>query len=205
MPLFETKAPGIMALLIKDFDLDVEGSGAILGDLGEECGGFELLQEQHPIAGGAGGYGWPQWTGPRRTEFFTYCTRNKLDPASDKANYGWLFVELKGAYARAIAAIKAATGLESKVKAFMDTYEMPNAAYAHLDVRVAYAKRAIAAYAAAQAAPVAPAPANPPPPPAPVPSRQPDDPGTAATPPAPGFWATVFNLVAAIAGLFKGK
>lgn len=144
--LFEQKAPGIMSLLMQDFPLTVEDAAAPLGNIGEECGGFELLQEQSPIGGGAGGFGWAQWTGPRRVQFLTYCSRANLDPKSDKANYGFLFVELKGAYAHVLDKVRAAVGVAAKVVAFMNGYEMPNAAYAHVDVRTAYANRAIAAY-----------------------------------------------------------
>src|SRR4051812_41185095 len=113
--LFRQKAPGIMALLMQDFALDVESAAAILGNLGHESGGFRFLQEKTPmVAGSAGGYGWAQWTGPRRRAYEAYCARNNLDPAGDKANYGWLFVELKGSESAAISAVKDAVGLENK-------------------------------------------------------------------------------------------
>lgn len=211
MALFEQKAPGIMALLMQDFaPLTVEDAAAPLGNFGEESGGFALLQEQSPLGGGAGGYGWAQWTGARRGSFTAYCSRNNLDPKSDKANYGFLFVELKGAYAHVFAAVRAAVGLEAKVKAFMDGYEMPNAAYAHLDVRVAFAEKAIAAYKAAPQ-PVAPmsfgpVPVNPPRPPAPVPSTQPDDPGVGSTPtpPQPTETGMSANFIKGLLGTLMG-
>lgn len=189
MPLFESKAPGIMALLMRDFPpLSVDDAAAPLGNLGEESGGFVLLQEQDPIGGGAGGFGWAQWTGPRRTQYLAYCSRNKLDPKSDRANYGFLFTELKGDYARALAKVRAAFGLDAKVAAFMNTFEMPNAKYAHLDARIAYAKRAIAAYQAAPK-PIAPlftvpAVADPAPDPAPT-TTSPPPTMTPAPAPAP--------------------
>lgn len=147
--LFEQKAPGIMALLMQDFALTVEDAAAPLGNFGEESGGFALLQEQNPIGGGAGGFGWAQWTGPRRVQFFAYCSRAKLDPKSDQANYGFLFTELKGAYAHVLDKVRSVVGIAAKVVAFMNGYEMPNAAYAHVGVRISYANRAIAAYSAA--------------------------------------------------------
>ena len=68
--LFRDKAPGVMRALIADFDLAVGDAAAVLGNLGHECGGFRLMQEQKPtVPGSRGGYGWAQWTGPRRRKF----------------------------------------------------------------------------------------------------------------------------------------
>ena len=48
------------------------------------------------MAGSRGGFGWAQWTGPRRREFEAYAKENNLDPKSDEANYGFLVHELHG-------------------------------------------------------------------------------------------------------------
>ena len=154
MSLFTDKAAGIMALLMKDFDLSVTDAAAILGNLGHESGGFRFLQEKEPLVPGSkGGWGWAQWTGPRRRAFEAYCARNGLDPASDRANYGWLFVELKGDEKRAIPAVKKATTLAGKVKAFEMAFE--RAGIKHYDSRNVWAQRALDAYNAAPK-PVAP-------------------------------------------------
>lgn len=90
--LFRSKAPWIMALLMRDFKIALDDSAAILGNLGHESGGFASLQETHPtVPGSRGGFGWAQWTGQPRRSFEAYTKRNGLDPASDKANDGWLF------------------------------------------------------------------------------------------------------------------
>lgn len=146
--LFALKAPWIMELLMRDFALDLDSAAAILGNLGHECGGFTLMQEQKPVVkGSAGGYGWPQWTGPRRRAFEAYCSRNNLDPKEDRANYGWLFVELSTTEKAAIPAVRKATTLAGKVKAFELAFE--RAGVKHYDSRNAWAARAIAAYKAA--------------------------------------------------------
>jgi hypothetical protein len=94
---FEAKAPGIMRQLMADFGLSVDDAAAILGNIGHECAGFTLLQEQRPtVKGSRGGWGWCQWTGPRRTAAERYWSRHGYDPSSDTANYKWLFLELKG-------------------------------------------------------------------------------------------------------------
>ncbi len=116
---FRSKSSAIVAKLRGDFPLRHEDCFAIVGNAGHECNGFTTLQETSPtVKGSRGGWGWMQWTGPRRRAFEAYCTRNRLDPGSDEANYAWLFLELKGAEARAIPATLAAVGLEGKVAAF---------------------------------------------------------------------------------------
>jgi hypothetical protein len=143
--LFRAKAPGIMNLLMADFSLDVESAAAILGNLGHESGGFQFLQEKKPlIPGSAGGWGWAQWTGPRRREFEAYVARNGFDPASDTANYKWLWNELKGSERAAIPAVQHAVGLENKVRAFEMAFE--RAGIKHYESRNEWAERALNAY-----------------------------------------------------------
>ncbi len=149
MSIFKTKAPAIMRLLMKDFTLTPEQAAAIVGNLGHESGGFRFLQEKKPLVPGSrGGYGWAQWTGPRRKQYEAYCARNNLDPAGDKANYGFLFVELTTTEAKAIPAVKKATGLTAQVKGFELAFE--RAGIKHYDSRINYATQALAAYHAEQ-------------------------------------------------------
>jgi hypothetical protein len=149
MSLFTQKAPTIMRKLMADFALTDEDAAAIVGNLGHETRGFEKLQEISPtVKGSRGGYGWAQWTGPRRRAYEAYCKRNGLDPASDKANYGFLWVELTTTETAAIPAVKRAVGLAAKVKAFELGFE--RAGIKHYDSRVKYAGWALAAYHAEQ-------------------------------------------------------
>lgn len=161
MSIFTDKAPSIMRALMKDFDLDDLSAAAIVGNLGHESGGFRFLQEKKPLVPGSkGGYGWAQWTGPRRRLYEAYCKRNNLDPASDKANYGFLFVELKGSEAKAIPAVKVAkevrdakgnitkSALASKVEAFERAFE--RAGIKHYPSRNNYTAQALKAYHAAE-------------------------------------------------------
>lgn len=119
---FRAKAAGIMAQLMGDFPISAEDAAAIVGNLGHECAGFTLLQETKPVvAGSRGGYGWAQWTGPRRRAYEAYCARTGKDPASDEANYAYLWIELKGiegSEGKAIEKTRAAKGLDAKVEAF---------------------------------------------------------------------------------------
>lgn len=186
MTTFTDKAPWIINLLKADFGLTTEDGAAIVGNLGHESGGFKYFQEIDPVVPGSrGGFGWCQWTGPRRVAFESYCKRNHLDPKSDRANYGYLFTELKGSEKGAIPAVKKAIGLQGKVAAFEAHFE--RAGVINMPSRMRYANQAMAAYNLKPAArpPYAldkPVPFDPPhfPP-------QPDDPGVIPHPMEPDF------------------
>jgi hypothetical protein len=136
-----------MNRLMADFALDVESAAAILGNLGHESGGFRFLQEKVPmVPGSAGGYGWAQWTGPRRRAYEAYCERHGYDPASDTANYKWLWNELTDSERAAIPAVKNAAGLEAKVRAFELSFE--RAGIKHYESRNTWAETALEAYRA---------------------------------------------------------
>ncbi len=99
--------------------------------------------------GGGGGRGWLQWTGGRRTSFESWSARNGLHPASADANSGYLWHEMAGydgnhwtswnGYSQ--AGFQQTTTPEGAAKYFMDGYERPNAALAHLDRRQSIAKQ----------------------------------------------------------------
>lgn len=126
--LFRSKAPWIMALFMRDFQLQLDDAAAILGNIGHECAGFTAMQEIKPtVPSSRGGFGWPMWTGPRRRSYEAYCKRNGFNPADDQANYGYMFSELKGPERAAIGKLKAAKSLAGKVKAFELAYERAGA------------------------------------------------------------------------------
>lgn len=167
MTTFDEKAPWIMARLMREFGLTKEDAAAVVGNLGHESGGFRLLQEIKPtVAGSRGGYGWAQWTGPRRRAFEAWCQIKGLKPSSDEANYGYLVVELRGSEGSAIPAVKAAKGLRAKVEAFERNFE--RAGVKHYDSREKYALRALSAYEAANQT-IPPPPDIPKPEPLPIP------------------------------------
>lgn len=122
--LFISKAPKYMALFMADFAASLDDAAAVFGNFGHECAGFTAMQEINPtVAGSRGGYGWPMWTGPRRRAYEAYCKKHGKNPASDEANYAYIFVELKGPEKHAIGKLKAARTLSAKVKAFELAYE----------------------------------------------------------------------------------
>lgn len=160
--VFEQKAPGIMRRLMDDFPvLRLEDAAAIVGNLAHECGGFETLQEIKPVVRGSrGGYGWAQWTGPRRRAYESYCKRTGKDPASDEANYAYLWIELSGIEGSEKAAIRKTVGaatLQSKVIAFETAFL--RAGIKHYTSRKKWAERAMDAWRkASKFGPIAPFP-----------------------------------------------
>jgi hypothetical protein len=111
-----------MRKLMQDFDIEVVHAAGVLGNLGHECNGFQTLHEIGQPEG-KGGYGWAQWTGPRRRQFLGWCDEHNLNWKSDEANYGFLHFELSGPEKGAIAAILKTSTLASAVKAFERNYE----------------------------------------------------------------------------------
>jgi uncharacterized protein YukE len=138
---FTQKAPGVMERLKKDFGLTTEEAGAVLGNLGHESAGFTAFNE----GGGGPGRGWAQWTDPgRKSRFFEYAQSHNLDPKSDEANYGFLKWELQNTHKGAITALKGATGLDNKMRAFEGVFE--GAGVKAYGSRLKYANAAMAAY-----------------------------------------------------------
>lgn len=121
---FASIAPKYMERFIADFDCDKLDAAAVFGNAGYESLGFTKLQEIKPrVPGSKGGFGWFQWTGPRRREFEAYCKRNSFDMSDPESNYKFLFVELTGPEKKAIPALKSVPSLREKVIAFEKSFE----------------------------------------------------------------------------------
>lgn len=180
-----------MRRFMADFDCSELDAAAVFGNAGHESLGFTALQEIKPtVTGSRGGYGWFQWTGPRRRAFEAYCKRNNLQPASEKANYGFLFVELHGDEAGAMPATKRAKSLKDKVIAFEAGYE--RAGVKHYDSRLKWANIALEAFRAEDGK------IPDPPDIEPIPNSGTDVPKNEK----PSFWAA---LLSALLSIFKRK
>lgn len=142
MTKFDEYAPRIMARLAQDFHFtDPDDTAAIVGNLAHECNGFETLQEIKPtVKGSRGGYGWAQWTGPRRLQYEAWCARKGWKGDEFEANYSFLFRELTGPEAGALGMLNAAHGLAAKTEAFMNGYLRPG--IPHLEGRIRWAQKA---------------------------------------------------------------
>jgi hypothetical protein len=140
--LFASMSMKIMKDIIARYHLLDYQAAAFPGNMGVESGGFRMLQEIHPVvAGSKGGYGFCQWTGPRRRAFFSWVQSNNLQPNSYQANIGFLFHELDGDYKRVINAARATHTIEDATEVVMRIYLSPG--IPHLDARIAYARRAL--------------------------------------------------------------
>lgn len=151
---FTKKAPGVVANLIRDFHLEDFQAAGVVGNTGRECLGFTALREigQPP---GRGGYGWQQWTGPRRVLFLNWCAAHKLDWQSDEANYGYLRHELSGedprnSYAYVLAHLRECKDVNQASDVFEQFYE--RAGVPALADRRRWSQMALTAYRASQKA-----------------------------------------------------
>lgn len=166
---FRSIAPGAMQTLLRLVPAwTVEDAAAAFGNAGHESLGFTKLQEIKPVVKGSrGGYGWFQWTGPRRKAFEAYCRDEGLDPASPTANVSFLAHELDTTEKATVTRVGNAVGLEAKTKAFELAFERPGVA--HTEQRLAWARIALDAYNAAYPAKSVPLPPEKPKAPAVVP------------------------------------
>lgn len=155
---FKTTVLRLDADLARDVpEWDRLDRAACIGNAAHECGGFRVLQETNPtVAGSAGGWGFFQWTGPRRRAFFAWAKERGFKPDSYEANYGFLLFELRTAEPKAIGATRRAKGLEAKVKAFELAYE--RAGVKHYPSRIEWAKRVQSLCEAEPIGPARPAP-----------------------------------------------
>lgn len=150
---FDNLAPKVMAQLIADFDLSPEQAAGIVGNLGAESN-LAAIQEARPISG-RGGFGWAQWTGPRRVSYERWCQANGLSITSSEANYGYLKAELCGGvpgndYRDTIRKLKQTSTLREAVESFERTYE--RAGIKRMDARIRFAERALRLYRETQPA-----------------------------------------------------
>lgn len=143
--LFRQKAPGVMQDLMDDFGLTLDQAAGVLGNIGHECAGFRTMQEIKPIvAGSKGGWGWCQWTGPRRRAFEAWCQKNGFDNLSDDdANYGFLKHELETTEKAALRHLRKTLSLRDATRSFMDKFERPG--IKHFDGRLNWAREALKA------------------------------------------------------------
>jgi uncharacterized protein (TIGR02594 family) len=122
--LFNQRAPQLMTELQEDLGLSKHQAAGLVGNLGYESAGFKSLQEGKPIAG-AGGFGYAQWTGPRRNEFFKWARDNQLDPKSHEANAGFLKHELRGKHSGFLERLKKTQTLQEATRLTHEKYETP--------------------------------------------------------------------------------
>lgn len=156
MAKFEELAVRYVTDLIRDFDLLTFQAAGIVANGGHESGGFEHLQELNPTSG-RGGLGHFQWTASRRVAFEQWLARNAdkgWTAGTYEANYSMLFRELMegGPENAALVAVKATRTLDEATRVFCEKFERPGVV--HMETRLQYAKRALAAFEASGIDPI---------------------------------------------------
>ena len=118
-----------------DLGLTKEQVAGIFGNFYVETGGFTLLQEQKPlIAGSKGGWGWAQWTGPRRRAFEKWADANGFDRSAEETNYQYVLLELNGPEKNALIQLKKTTTSKTAAETFCAKFERPG--IPHMDRRI---------------------------------------------------------------------
>lgn len=141
MSAFTDKVIKYNARLMRDLNIDKVQACGIWGNLGTETGGFTALQEKAPtVKGSRGGYGWMQWTGPRRKKYEEWCKVNNLNAADDETNYQYLVKETLTDEVHSLERLRKTTTLEAATETFMAQNLRPGKK--NLDSRVRYAKLA---------------------------------------------------------------
>ena len=116
-----------MQRLVDDPDLRMspEEAAGIMGSLWHESGGFKQLQEIKPVSG-RGGFGWAQWTGPRRRQFEQFAKANGMDIRDDETNFQFLKHELLNTpEGKVLAPLKRARSAEQASDTFTNVFERP--------------------------------------------------------------------------------
>lgn len=133
----EVYGPRFMA----DLGLKSHHVAGIFGNFAVESDQFRALQEYKPVvAGSRGGWGWAQWTGPRRRQFEAWADANGLKRDDSEAFYGFAVHELRTTEKAALTALKRATTVEAAAEAFMRGYERPGVP--HVQKRKLFAREA---------------------------------------------------------------
>ncbi len=154
---FEERGGWVIRRLMDDLGLTPEQAAGIVGNLGGESG-MKAINERVPmVSGSRGGFGWAQWTGPRRVTFEQWCEQHSLDQRSDEANYGFLLYELRGSQAHTVEQLKKTTTVEAAVYTVEVVFERPSDPEGGLASRNEFAQRALDGYG--NLVPTAPGPA----------------------------------------------
>lgn len=127
--------------MMRDLTLDKIKVAGFFGNMAVESDQFRALQEYKPtIKGSKGGWGWVQWTGPRRRQFDAFAKAEGYALDDEEAFYQFLLHELQGTESGALAAVRKTTTVEEAAEVVMKRYERPG--IPHLDKRKQFAREA---------------------------------------------------------------
>jgi hypothetical protein len=124
--LSNPRVAGITQRLAQDLGLTTDQALGIVSNLWQESK-LQGINEEHPlIPGSRGGFGWAQWTGPRRDQFDQFVQANHLDPTSDEANYKFLVNDLTKNFGGVLDSVRRSANPVAAATAFFP-YESGNA------------------------------------------------------------------------------
>jgi hypothetical protein len=113
--------------LVTKYGLTRDQAVGAVGGMGFESGNFKTLQEQpsqyNNWGQNRGGYGYAQWTGPRRDGFEQFTTNKNLDPSSYEANEGYMDHELDTSHKYVIPIMRQQVGVPNSTQAWQTHYE----------------------------------------------------------------------------------
>jgi hypothetical protein len=158
---YQATAGDLVNELVDRHGLERHQAAGLVGNLGYESGGFEQLQELKPtVANSKGGWGYAQWTGPRRNAFMAFAKERGLDPSSHEANVEFLHHELsKPEWGGYLNRLRRTQSVEEASRLTHKEYEAPldvqTGTYASGGGRLRYARQAqgLAEQAAARGLP----------------------------------------------------
>lgn len=130
----ETVAERLIDNLMRDFGFSKVQAAGIAGNLAQESGQFHTLQEV-----GGGCFGYSQWCGVRKKEFYQFAPDHG-GRHSFRANYGFLRHEMQRDYPEMIDQIRTTQSVEGSAKIFMNVFLRPNRQLANLPRRISYGK-----------------------------------------------------------------
>lgn len=124
---WEELAPKVINDLSRDLNITPQAAAGIVGQLGYESEGLQAINERQPVVPGSrGGFGWAQWTGPRRREFESWAGQQGMDINTPEANYGFLVHELKNTpESRVLEKLQGVQDPQQAGRIFTDTFLRP--------------------------------------------------------------------------------
>jgi Phage tail lysozyme len=144
---FAPIASSLMQELQTEFGLQPHQAAGLVGNLAYETGGFRQMQEGRPRAG-RGGYGYAQWTGPRRRAFEAFAAQRGLAPSSHEANVAFLKHELSTSHSGFLEQLGKTGSVEEASRLTHRVYETPHdvltGSYASGGGRLNFARQALA-------------------------------------------------------------
>ena len=131
----QTVAEYVNASLMQDFGFKRHQAAGIVGNLAQESGQFHTLAEINGTC-----FGYSQWCGSRKSEFFEYA-KNNGGKQSVEANYGFLRLEMSRDYPDMIERIKGTETVSASAAIFMREFLRPHKDYANLPRRIRYGQQ----------------------------------------------------------------